>query len=66
MGLVQRFDPPAHLPDFNDLPGQLEKWHQVVSAWFDEAIDRQRKVVVDGRVQFYNPTRFDPGGPIVE
>ena len=66
MGLVQRFDPPAHLPDFNEIPGQLEKWHQVVSAWFDEAINRQTKEVQDGRVQFYNPTRIDPGGPVVE
>jgi hypothetical protein len=66
MGLVQRFDPPGHLPDFHRIPGQLEQWHQAVSCWFDEARDVQKNRVPDGRVQFFNPTTFDPGGPVLE
>jgi hypothetical protein len=66
MGLVHRFDPPAHLPDFNGIPVQLEQWHQAVSAWFDEAIAQQLKEVQDGRLQYYNPATLDPGGPVVE
>jgi hypothetical protein len=67
MGLVQRFDPPAYLPDFSGISGQLEQWHKVVSGWFDEAREKQSNEIQDyERVQFYNPVRFDPEGPVVE
>ena len=66
MALVQRFDPPAYLPDFNGIPGQLEAWHKAVSNWFDSSIDRDRQLVGGGTFQFYNPARFDPAGAVVE
>jgi hypothetical protein len=66
MGVVQRFDPPAFLPDFNSISGQLDAWHRAMSNWFDVSIDRDRPLVPGGEFQFYNPSRFDPGGTTVE
>ena len=66
MGILQRFDPPAFLPDFNTIPGQLEAWHRAISKWFDVSIETDRPLVSGGTFQFYNPARFDPGGAIVE
>jgi hypothetical protein len=66
MGLVQRFDPPAYLPDFNPIPGQLEAWHKAVSNWFGTFIEQDRPLVGSGTFQFYNPARFDPAGTVVE
>jgi hypothetical protein len=73
MGLLQRFDPPAFLSDFNTIPGQLDAWNRAVSGWFDGAIAAEATkianalgVTVDSvRVQFYNPAQLDPG-PAVE
>jgi hypothetical protein len=42
MTLLNRYDPPAYLPDFNGIPGQLAAWHSAVSAYFDAAIDSER------------------------
>ena len=42
MAILQRFDPPAYLPDFNAIPGQLEAWHRAVSNWFDSFIEEDR------------------------
>jgi len=36
MALLERFDPPAYLPDFNSIPGQLEAWNAAVRNWFDD------------------------------
>jgi len=72
MGLLRRFDPPAYLPDFEDLPGLLDQWHEAVSGWFDNSIDSEKSAIADqddgkpGVVQFYNPARYDPCGPLVE
>jgi hypothetical protein len=66
MGLLERFDPPAYLPDFNEIPDQLEQWHEAVSGWFDEYKAVASTKVPDGRVQFYNPATFDPGEPAVK
>lgn len=66
MGILQRFDPPAYLPDFNAIPGQLEAWHRAVSNWFDDFIEQDRPQVRGGIFQFYNPARFDPAGTVVE
>jgi hypothetical protein len=72
MGLLQRFDPPAYLGDFDALPGMRETWHEFVSLTFDACIASEQSKVVrtggqaPGTVQFYNPARFDPGGPLVE
>lgn len=69
MALVQRFDPPAFLPDFSGIPGQLEAWHNAVSSWFDQVVEIECLTIAKGahhaqsetRSQFYNPARFDPG-----
>src|SRR5258708_35324000 len=72
LGLLRRFDPTAYLPDFEDLPGLLDQWHEAASGWFDNSIDREKTAIADqddgkpGIVQFYNPARYDPGGPLVE
>jgi hypothetical protein len=66
MGILQRFDPPAYLTDFNGIPGQPDAWHRAVSKWFDDSIDRDRQLVGGGTFQFYNPARLDPAGTIVE
>ena len=72
MGLLRRFDPPAYLPDFEDLPGLTDQWHEAVSGWFDASIDSEKSAIADqddakpGVVQFYNPARYDPGGALVE
>ena len=71
MPLVAQFAPPAFLPDFIGIPGQAAAWHRAVSAWFDSSIRSEVSNVKNpdggpGRVQFYNPASFDPGGGIVE
>jgi hypothetical protein len=59
--LLQRFDPPAFLPDFKAIPGQLEAWHNAVSAWFDAVVAVERKAV-GASPQYYNAAKFDPDG----
>ncbi len=65
------FSPPAHLTDFSS-DEQREKWHQLVSAWFDGAVKSGQRNVKgangqQGTVQFYNPATRDPGGkPIAQ
>ncbi|TFW31348.1 hypothetical protein [Massilia horti] len=69
MALLQKFDPPAFLSDFNGIPGQLEAWHNAVSAWFDAVVKIELNKIAQGvdqpisetRTQYYNPSRFDPG-----
>ena len=65
MTLVNRFDPPAFLPDYNSIPGQLEAWHQAVSTWFD-AVVKIEQDRIGAKPQYYNPSVFDPGGIRVE
>ena len=48
MSLLERFDPPAYLPDFNEIPNQLEQWHEAESGWFDEYKAVASKKVPDG------------------
>src|ERR1043165_1968802 len=67
MSLLERFDPPAHLPDFAALPGLLDQWHRAMSKWFDFAISNEIATIPSGdTVQFYNPAKFDPGAPAVD
>lgn len=67
MSLLERFDPPAHLPDFGALPGLLDQWHSAMSKWFDFAISNEKQTLPSGAtVQFYNPAKFDPGAPAVD
>lgn len=65
MALLQRFDPPAYLDDFDGIPGQRDAWHRFVSESFDQSIASER-TAVPGTVQFYNASAYDPGGPLVE
>lgn len=72
MGLLNRFDPPAYLNDFDAVRGMREAWHEFVSLTFDVSIASEQPAVLraadqkPGTVQFYNPASYDPGGPIVE
>jgi hypothetical protein len=45
MALLNRFDPPAFLPDFNAIPGQLDAWHRAMSAWFDIIVAIEQKTI---------------------
>src|SRR5262245_41385025 len=65
MSLLERFDPPAFMPDFNGIPGQLEAWHRAVSSWFDAVVEIERETI-GAPPQYYNPALFDPGGIVVE
>src|SRR5215831_9031279 len=71
MGLLQRYDPPAFLADFNAIPGQLEQWHAFVSACFDGTIAAEAETIAQvhgqaGTIQYYNASSLDPGGGLVE
>jgi len=65
MALLNRYDPPAFLTDYNEIPGQLDAWHRAVSRWFDQSIGSERQKT-KGPIQFYNAATFDPGGLLVE
>ena len=71
MGLLQRFDPPAFLSDFDEIPGQLDAWDRFIGLCFESSIASESDKVQSpkggpGLVQFYNPSAYDPGGPIIE
>src|SRR6266849_5848642 len=66
MALLNRYDTPAFLPDFNTIPGQLEAWHRAVSAWFDAIIASDQSATGEAPLQYYNAANFDPGGITVE
>ncbi len=66
MALLPRFDTPAYLPDFTDIPGQPEQWHAAMSTWFDAAVQSELPRLAGGRVQFYNPATCDPGEQLLE
>lgn len=69
MALLQKFDPPAFLSDFNVIPGQLDAWNNAMNSWFDAVVVIEAGKIAkgatlaqtDARTQFYNPTKFDPG-----
>jgi hypothetical protein len=65
MALLSRYNPPAYLSDFNVIPGQLDAWHDAVSAWFDAVIAVERKHIGTAP-QYFNAATFDPGGTAVE
>ena len=65
MGLLNRYDPPAFLPDYNAIPGQLDAWNRAISAWFDAVVASERKLI-GAQPQYYNAATFDPGGVLVE
>jgi hypothetical protein len=65
VGLLNRYDPPAYLPDYDAIPGQLDAWNRAMSAWFDAVVASERKLI-GTEPQYYNAATFDPGGVIVE
>ena len=67
MAHIRRYDPPAFVTDFDDIPGQLQAWSDAVSGWFDETIAAETQSVGKGnRVQYYNQvTSPQPGEKIV-
>ena len=71
MGLLQAYDPPARMSDFDAIPGQREAWHQFVLESFNSNIEIVRsslRQIADGSVQpqFYSECLYDPGGPLIE
>lgn len=71
MAVLQCFDPPAYLADFDGIPGLREAWHEFISRCFDVSIASdagkvKRADANRGVVQFYNPAAYDPGGPLIE
>lgn len=65
MSLVSRYNPPAFMPDFQGIPGQLEAWHRAMSGWFDGVVKTESEVV-GTTPQYFNAASFDPGGIRVE
>ncbi len=70
MALLQAYDPPARMDDFDAIPGQRDAWHRFVLEAFDASIKTEVKklqsVTRDAvRPQFYSAFRFDPG-PAIE
>jgi hypothetical protein len=71
MALLQAYDPPARMADFDAIPGQRDAWHRFVLEAFTASIqtevDALRPVIHEGpiRPQFYSAFLFDPG-PAIE
>lgn len=72
MGLIERFNPPAFLPDFDRVPGLADEWSEFLSGRFDLAIHDQcdaafRQHREDrAKAQFFNPLKYRPQGKIFE
>jgi len=60
MPLLPRYDSPAFLKDFDDLPNQHEGWSKYISHVFDRAISRNEQEVGAGKSQFYNQLKTSP------
>lgn len=65
MALLTRYDPPAFLPDFATIPGQLDAWHRAMTAWFDLIVAGVQSQI-NATPQYYNAVALDPGGVTVE
>ena len=70
MALLQAYDPPARMTDFDSIRGQRDAWHRFVLESFDGSIQTEAKALrraTGGAVlpQFYSAVRFDPG-PAIE
>lgn len=71
MALLQAYDPPARMTDFDAIPGQREAWHRFVLEAFEASIqseiDALRPVAGQGQIkpQFFSACVFDPG-PTIE
>ena len=66
MSLLERFDPPARMTDFDDIPGQRQQWSEAISGWIDESIQSEletfREFGIEQECQFFNETKLDPKG----
>jgi hypothetical protein len=51
MALLQRFDPPAFLSDYDGIPGHREAWHAFVSRCFELSIASEAGRVGSGLQQ---------------
>jgi hypothetical protein len=61
------FDPPGHLDDFEQIPGQLKQWSDAVSGWFDSNIELiEKSYLKGGQPQYFNETKVDPPGAVVD
>jgi hypothetical protein len=68
MSLLDRFDPPANLTDFDAIPGHREKWSEYISTVFDDAIKKRVETEPDGKPrniksQYYNETKVASDDP---
>jgi len=62
-----RYDPPAFMTDFDDIPGQLEAWSNAMSGWVDEMISQvQQQLPPGAECQFYNLVTNPQPGPHLE
>jgi hypothetical protein len=65
-----RYDPPAFMTDFDDIPGQLDAWSHAMSGWVDEVIttvqEQLSEVSPDAKCQFYNLVTNPQPGPLLE
>jgi hypothetical protein len=72
MSLLALYDPPARLTDFDAIKGQRLAWHQFMVEQFAAQIDMALQAIpqdTTGRnviAQFYDNSRYDPGGTIIE
>jgi hypothetical protein len=72
MSLLDRFDPPANLTDFDAIPGHREKWSEYISTVFDDAIKKRIETEPDGKTprniesQYYNETKVSWDDPVEE
>ncbi|GAB1540348.1 hypothetical protein NUACC21_30170 [Scytonema sp. NUACC21] len=66
MPLLNHFDPPANLTDFDAIPGHREAWNKYISDTFDRAIkDRiETPYVGSGKSQYYNETKVPSDDPV--
>jgi hypothetical protein len=66
MALLQQYDPPAYLSDFDAIPGQREAWHAFVQDLMGFGIANVVPSNGDvGQAPLYDAVNLDPG-PIVE
>lgn len=59
-GQIERYDPPGFMTDFDAIPGQLEQWSAVVSAWFDEVVEKEMGELKGQPCQYYNQLKQPP------
>jgi hypothetical protein len=72
LGLLEVYDPPARLQDFDAIKGQRMAWHRFMADQFTQQIRsavHQIPASSSGTptiCQFYDASTYDPGGPVVE